>query len=80
LRPIDSGAIMPNRSSTSEGVRNVEGVAVVVMPGIRNLGNREFLRAFQEVDRIIQRGHPVFGLGNGRERGRFGARFFQRQV
>jgi uncharacterized membrane protein len=36
--------------------------AVVVMPGIRNLGDREFLRAFQEMDGVIQRGHPLFGL------------------
>jgi uncharacterized membrane protein len=36
--------------------------AVVVMRGIRNLGDREFLRAFQEIDGVIQRGHPLFGL------------------
>ena len=36
--------------------------AVVVMPGIRKLGDREFLRAFQEMDGVIQRGHPLFGL------------------
>jgi len=36
--------------------------AVVVMPGIRNLGDREFLLAFQEMDGVIQRGHPLFGL------------------
>jgi uncharacterized membrane protein len=36
--------------------------ALVVMPGIRNLGNREFLRAFREIDGVIQRGHPLFGL------------------
>jgi uncharacterized membrane protein len=36
--------------------------AVVIMPGIRNLGDREFLRAFQEIDGVIQRGHPLFGL------------------
>jgi uncharacterized membrane protein len=36
--------------------------AVVIMPGIRNLGDGEFLRAFQEIDRVIQRGHPLFGL------------------
>ena len=35
---------------------------VVVMPGIRNLGDREFLRAFQEMDGVIQRGHPLFGV------------------
>ena len=36
--------------------------AVVIMPGIRKLGDREFLRAFQEIDGVIQRGHPLFGL------------------
>ena len=36
--------------------------AVVVMPGIKNLGDREFLRAFQEMDAVIQRGQPLFGL------------------
>ena len=36
--------------------------AVVVMPGIRNLGDREFVRAFQEIDGVIQRGHPLFGV------------------
>ena len=34
--------------------------AVVVMPGIRRLPDREFLRAFQEVDGVIQRGSPLF--------------------
>ena len=36
--------------------------AIVVMPGIRHLGDREFIRAFQEIDGIIQRGHPLFGV------------------
>lgn len=36
--------------------------AVVVMPGLANLDDREFLRAFQETDGIIQRGQPLFGL------------------
>jgi uncharacterized membrane protein len=36
--------------------------AVVVMPGIRNLGDRELLRAFREMDGVIQRGDPLFGL------------------
>lgn len=36
--------------------------AVVVMPGIRNLGDREFLLAFQEMDGVIQRGQPLFGF------------------
>lgn len=36
--------------------------AVVIMPGIGNLGNREFVRAFQEIDGVIQRGQPLFGL------------------
>jgi uncharacterized membrane protein len=36
--------------------------AVVVMPGIKCLDNREFLRAFQVMDRVIQQGQPLFGL------------------
>lgn len=36
--------------------------AVVVMPGIANLGDGEFLRAFQVVDRVIQNNQPVFLL------------------
>lgn len=36
--------------------------AVVVMPGIRNLGDGEFLRAFQVMDRVIQNSQPVFML------------------
>lgn len=36
--------------------------AVVVMPGIARLDDRGFLRAFQVIDGVIQRGQPVFGL------------------
>ena len=36
--------------------------AVVVMPGISNLGDGEFLRAFQTMDRVIQNNQPVFML------------------
>lgn len=36
------------------------GFALVTMPGIRKLGDREFLRAFQVMDRIIQNNHPLF--------------------
>ena len=36
--------------------------AVVVMPGIGTLGNGEFLRAFQVMDRVIQDSQPVFAL------------------
>jgi uncharacterized membrane protein len=36
--------------------------AIVVMPGIKNLNDREFIRAFQVTDRIIQNNHPVFLL------------------
>lgn len=36
--------------------------AVVVMPGIASLGDGEFLRAFQGVDRVIQNNQPVFLL------------------
>ncbi len=34
--------------------------AIVVMPGIRNLNDREFIRAFQVMDRIIQNNQPIF--------------------
>lgn len=34
--------------------------AVVVMPGIRALGDGDFLRAFQVMDRVIQNNQPVF--------------------
>ena len=36
--------------------------AVVVMPGIKNLGNGDFIRAFQVMDGIIQDNHPLFML------------------
>ena len=36
--------------------------AVVVMPGIRTLNNREFIRAFQVIDRVIQNSQPIFVL------------------
>lgn len=36
--------------------------AIVVMPGIRNLGASEFIRAFQVIDRVIQNNQPVFML------------------
>jgi len=34
--------------------------AIVVMPGIKNLNDREFIRAFQVTDRIIQNNQPIF--------------------
>jgi uncharacterized membrane protein len=36
--------------------------AVVVMPGMRRLNDREFIRAFQVMDRVIQNNQPVFML------------------
>ena len=36
--------------------------ALVVMPGIRSLNDREFIRAFQVMDRVIQNNQPVFVL------------------
>ena len=36
--------------------------ATVVMPGIGKLGDKEFIRSFQVIDGIIQKGQPVFGL------------------
>ena len=34
--------------------------AVVVMPGIASLSDRDFIRAFQVTDGVIRRGQPVF--------------------
>ena len=34
--------------------------SVVVMPGIRSLNNKEFIRAFQTMDGIIQNNQPIF--------------------
>lgn len=34
--------------------------AVVVMPGIKSLNNRDFLQAFKVMDKIIQNNQPVF--------------------
>jgi uncharacterized membrane protein len=36
--------------------------AVVIMPGIGSFDDREFLRSFQRIDGVIQRGDPLFGL------------------
>ncbi len=36
--------------------------AVVTMPGIGALPDREFLNAFKAMDRVIQNNHPLFGL------------------
>ncbi|MDH3426130.1 MAG: DUF1772 domain-containing protein [Acidimicrobiia bacterium] len=36
--------------------------AIVVMPGIKKLSDREFIRAFQTIDRVIQNNQPVFLL------------------
>ena len=36
--------------------------AIVVMPGIRTMGDRDFLMAFKVMDRVIQNNQPVFML------------------
>jgi uncharacterized membrane protein len=36
--------------------------AIVMMPGIKNLSDREFIRAFQGIDGIIQNNQPLFML------------------
>jgi uncharacterized membrane protein len=36
--------------------------AFVVMPGIGTLNDREFIRAFQVIDRVIQDRQPIFVL------------------
>lgn len=36
--------------------------AIVIMPGINNLNDREFIRVFQVIDGIIQNNQPIFML------------------
>ena len=36
--------------------------ALVVMPGIKSLNDREFIRAFQVMDGVIQNNQPLFGF------------------
>ena len=36
--------------------------AIVVMPGIKALGDRDFLKSFKAMDRVIQNNQPVFIL------------------
>lgn len=36
--------------------------AIVVMPGIRTLGDLDFLKSFKAMDRVIQNNHPLFML------------------
>lgn len=36
--------------------------AIVVMPGLRTLGNADFIRAFQAIDLVIPRNQPLFML------------------
>lgn len=36
--------------------------AIVIMPGIRNLNDREFIQAFQVIDGVIQNNQPIFLL------------------
>ena len=35
--------------------------AVVVMPGLKTMDDAAFVRAFQAIDGVIQRGQPLFG-------------------
>lgn len=34
--------------------------AIVIMPGLKSLGDRAFLRAFQAIDGVIQNNQPIF--------------------
>ena len=34
--------------------------AIVVMPGIKTLGNRDYLKSFKSMDRVIQNNQPIF--------------------
>ncbi|WP_411847083.1 anthrone oxygenase family protein [Roseibacillus persicicus] len=42
--------------------------AIVIMPGLQTLGDRQFLEAFKAIDRVIQHNQPLFmivWLGSG---------------
>ncbi len=57
--------------------------ALVAMPGIRSLNDREFIRAFQVMDRVIQDNQPVFMLvwvGSVAHRGGDNEPFYPRRV
>lgn len=34
--------------------------AIVIMPGIKTLGNRDYLKSFKSIDRVIQNNQPIF--------------------
>jgi uncharacterized membrane protein len=36
--------------------------AILVMPGLNNLNDRDFIRSFQEIDGVIQNNQPIFLL------------------
>ena len=36
--------------------------AIIVMPGLSNLNDKEFIRAFQVTDAVIQNNQPIFML------------------
>ena len=36
--------------------------AIVVMPGLKELDDKQFIKAFQVTDRVIQNNHPLFLL------------------
>ena len=36
--------------------------AIVIMPGIRTLGDRDYLKSFKAIDRVIQNNQPIFML------------------
>ena len=60
--PLFDGAWVAMTLSASLVAGLVLGFAVVVMPGLATLSDRDFLRAFQQIDRVIQDRQPVFML------------------
>ena len=36
--------------------------AIVIMPGIKTLGDRDYLKSFKSMDRVIQNNQPIFIL------------------
>ncbi|MEN7343618.1 MAG: anthrone oxygenase family protein [Pseudomonadota bacterium] len=40
----------------------VFGFTTVIMPGLAALDDRQYIRSFQVIDGVIQRGQPIFGV------------------
>ena len=62
MMDLSSGLLIISSLSCTLVTGFIFTYAVIVMPGLGNPGEREFIRAFQAIDGIIQDGQPVFML------------------